>query len=161
MEYFEILWNNALGELEKTVSSISYATFIETITPIDIQNNKLILMTPSEHFANAVNGRLGDKVRDALARTNSGITDFSLFIGDKKEKYFEEKNERLSSDLPSSPIDPKLTFDSFVVGDSNRFICAAAKAVGWNCTSRRFLIRAPSSYARVMPSPVAMAELVV
>ncbi|MBS1314229.1 MAG: chromosomal replication initiator protein DnaA [Firmicutes bacterium] len=129
MEYFEILWNNALGELEKTVSSISYATFIETITPIDIQNNKLILMTPSEHFANAVNGRLGDKVRDALARTNSGITDFSLFIGDKKEKYFEEKNERLSSDLPSSPIDPKLTFDSFVVGDSNRFICAAAKAV--------------------------------
>ena len=68
MEYFEILWNNALGELEKTVSSISYATFIETITPIDIQNNKLILMTPSEHFANAVNGRLGDKVRDALAR---------------------------------------------------------------------------------------------
>ena len=101
MEYFEILWNNALGELEKTVSSISYATFIETITPIDIQNNKLILMTPSEHFANAVNGRLGDKVRDALARTNSGITDFSLFIGDKKEKYFEEKNERLSSDLPA------------------------------------------------------------
>ena len=86
MEYFEILLNNALGELEKTVSSISYATFIETITPIDIQNNKLILMTPSEHFANAVNGRLGDKVRDALARTNSGITDFSLFIGDKQGK---------------------------------------------------------------------------
>lgn len=134
MEYFEILWNNALGELEKTVSSISYATFIETITPIDIQNNKLILMTPSEHFANAVNGRLGDKVRDALARTNSGITDFSLFIGDKKEKYFEEKNERLSSDLPSSPIDPKLTFDSFVVGDSNRFICCGGEG---RCGSAR------------------------
>ena len=36
MESYEILWKTTLPELEKTVSSISYDTYISQLTPVDV-----------------------------------------------------------------------------------------------------------------------------
>ncbi len=133
MEGYEFLWKSALNELEKTVSSISFTTYIQILTPIDLNGNKIVLCAPNQMFAREIAARLVEKIRDALISTNSGITDFELYVGKGKEDYLKEiESANKEPEIISSPIDPKLTFDSFVVGSSNEYIYAAAKAVANN-----------------------------
>ncbi len=131
MESFEILWKTTLPELEKTVSSISMDTFISKLTPVDVVGDKIVLITENALFGKGVTGVMSNKIKDALSKVNKEITDFSIVVAKDKEEYLsivaEESAEKF--DDFGSPINPKFTFDSFVVGSSNEFLYAAAKAV--------------------------------
>lgn len=133
MESYKLYWDMALKELQVSVSPISYNTYIVNLKPIDVVGTKLILATVSETFASEVATRLHDKIREALKRTNTGLTDIELYVGDSKVDYLKKKGYSSPSDeIESTPINPKYTFDSFVVGSSNRYLFAAAKAVAEN-----------------------------
>ena len=133
MESYKLYWDMALKELQVSVSPISYNTYIVNLKPVDVIGTKLILATVSETFASEVATGLHDKIRDALKRTNTGLTDIELYVGDSKVDYLKRKGFTSSSDeIESTPINPKYTFDSFVVGSSNRYLYAAAKAVAEN-----------------------------
>ncbi len=131
MESYEILWKTTLPEIEKTVSSLSYESFISMLVPVDIVENKIILITKSQLFADRVIGMMGNHIKNALSKSNSSINDFQVYVADSKEDYLSKLTdaEREKIDNQGSPINPKFTFDSFVVGPSNEFIYAAAKAV--------------------------------
>ena len=133
MENYEIIWQRALAQLKVTVSTIAYSTYIEQLKPIDVVGTKLVLSTKSELFASEVAKRLLDKIRDALAVTNTGVTDIKLYVEGKESDYLEGKGIPQVQDEPDyTPINPKYTFDTFVVGSSNRYLYAAAKAVAEN-----------------------------
>lgn len=134
MESYEILWDKALKELQSTVSAISYSTYIEQLKPIDLINTKLILATKTEIFASEVASRLLDKIRAALRTADTGITDIELCVGDSREDYLAKKGYVIPrrEEVEETPINPKYTFDTFVVGSSNRYLYAAAKAVADN-----------------------------
>ena len=130
MENYEILWGKALDELKKTVSAISYSTYILQLKPVDLIGTTLVLTTKTEMFASEVAGRLQDKIRSALEVAETGITDIQLFVGDGKEDYLAQKGkQRVKEEVENTPINPNYTFDTFVVGESNRYMYAAAKAV--------------------------------
>ena len=130
MENYEIIWKQALPELENSISGINYATFITALTPIDIKGTKLVLLAKSEVHAGMARTKLKKIILSTLKRLNSGITEIEIFVGNSKEEYLLEVPEKESKpSIESAPIDPKFTFDSFVVGESNRYLYAAAKAV--------------------------------
>ena len=133
MENYEIVWQRALTQLKVTVSTIAYSTYIEQLKPIDIVGTKLVLSTKSELFASEVAKRLLDKIGDALAATNTGVTDIKLYVEGRDADYLESKGIPQAQDEPDyTPLNPKYTFDTFVVGSSNRYLYAAAKAVAEN-----------------------------
>lgn len=133
MENYEIVWQRALAQLKVTVSTIAYSTYIEQLKPIDIVGTKLVLSTKSELFASEVAKRLLDKIRDALAATNTGVNDIKLYVEGRDADYLEGKGIPQAQDEPDyTPLNPKYTFDTFVVGSSNRYLYAAAKAVAEN-----------------------------
>jgi len=125
MENYEILWKKTVEELEKNVARITYSTYIEKVKPVDLVGSTLILRTETQLFAKQIS-RLADKIIDAMKKANTGLTDFQLYVGTESEPVFSSGKEE---DSIASPIDPKYTFDSFVVGSSNRYVHAAAKAV--------------------------------
>lgn len=127
MESYEILWKTALPELEKTVSSMSYDTYAKILTPVDIVDSKLVFTTPTKTFiASLMEGPVHAKIREAIVKTTPEITDFVVFAEDEYKKPTDSDG---GAPVIGSPINPKFTFDSFVVGSSNEFIYAAAKAV--------------------------------
>lgn len=126
MENYEILWNKTLSVLSKNISGITYTTFIEKLKPVDLQSSTLILNTPSEMFASGA-VRVSEKILDAFTLAETGLTDFMIFVGKNSEPYFSSKKNE--AEELSMPIDPKYTFETFVVGQSNRYVDAAAKAV--------------------------------
>ena len=138
-ENYEILWEQTfLPELEKTVSALAYETYVKQITPVDLQGNKIVFCTKSKLFADTVNANnvngIGAKIKEVLLRSSTYITDFEVVVADNREEYLKllGDTERDATLDHGSPINPKFTFDSFVVGSSNEFIYAAAKAVAEN-----------------------------
>lgn len=132
MESYEILWKTTLPELENSVSSVSFETYIKQLVPVDIVGNKLILITPSNLFAETVvKPKMSEIICSALSKSNSEVTNFSVCVAKNREDYLKQLGETENDNLQnqSSPINPKFTFDSFVIGPSNELICAAAKAV--------------------------------
>lgn len=132
MESYEIIWKNALPELENSISTAHYRTFIKSLEPIDLVGSTLVLLTKAEVFAKTIRTNLQSKILEVLIKLNTGVTDIHIFQGSSKNEYLESKEETFGDNtikLESSPIDPKYTFDSFVVGGSNRYLYAAAKAV--------------------------------
>lgn len=133
MENYELLWKKALEELKKTVSNLNYSTFIELITPTDIIGRKLVLNVPAETVACriCVQTNLHEKILDALKTANTGITAIKITVGNSDEDYMKiyGKDEESGILETSMDINPKYTFDSFVVGSSNKFLYSAAKAV--------------------------------
>ncbi|MBQ9485576.1 MAG: chromosomal replication initiator protein DnaA [Clostridia bacterium] len=134
MESYEILWKTTLPELERTVSSISYDTYISQLTPVDIVGGRLVLCTQSKLFADTVSAKMKEKICDALKKSNADVADFSVVVANDREDYLKKYDEEAAEAVENhgSPVNPKFTFDSFVVGPSNEFIFAAAKAVAEN-----------------------------
>ncbi len=124
MESYKILWNKALIELEKTVSSISFSTYVKSLEAIDLDGGVLILQAPTRMYANFLT-KLSGKISDALEKA-SGVSEFKIYVQGAEKPFVSSRKEE--EDI-STPIDPKYTFESFVVGSSNRYLYAAAKAV--------------------------------
>jgi len=96
MESYEILWKTTLPELEKTVTSISYETFIAPLFAVDIVGGKLVLCAQNEIFVKAVMGeQLAGKIKDALAKSNSEITDFVVYAAKSREEYLAGRENGL------------------------------------------------------------------
>ena len=130
MESYEIIWKNALPELENSVFSMNYLLHIEKAVPIDIIDTTFVLMANTEVQASMLKKNLYEKILHALKKVNPEISEIKVFVGNNKKDYEASKlEESFKVQIESSPINPNYTFDSFVVGDSNRYLYAAAKAV--------------------------------
>ena len=131
MESYEILWKSVLGQLSTLVSSIFYDTFTVEVKPVDILGDKIILCTSRPLIKQTVESNTAGKIREALSKVNSEIVDFEIVIASDRDDYLKQIGEtaREELDIIGSLINPKFTFDSFVVGSSNEFIYSAAKAV--------------------------------
>lgn len=126
MENYEILWKNTKKRLEPPIlSSITYSTYIESLVAVDLVGSTLILHTKTQLFAKQA-FRLSDQIIGAMKSAETGLTDFQIYVGDEKTPAYSTQSDK---EEVSSPIDPKYTFDNFVVGNSNRYLYAAAKAV--------------------------------
>ncbi len=135
-ENYEGLWQRVfLPEIEKNITSIAYESFIKLLKPIDVRENTIILCTETKLIAETVtNNHIGSKMRQAIANCNNSINDFMVVVAKDRDDYLKQlgEEEKDSFETKGSPINAKFTFDSFVVGPSNEFIYAAAKAVAEN-----------------------------
>ena len=131
MQSYEIIWKTVLKELEVKLSHWTYETYVKPLKPIDIVDKTLVLMTNVQLNADFVNREtLKSKIVEAFIKTKTGVTNFEIFVGSNIEDYNSHKIEKAENPrVESLPIDPNYTFDNFVVGNSNRYLYAAAKAV--------------------------------
>ena len=132
-ETYEILWEQTLiPEIERTVTSIAFVTYVAGLTPVDIVGNKIVLIAPNALHVSAINGsNIGTQIRESILKCNSYVTDYEILVAKDKNEYMksldEDNKERATTQ--GMPINPKFNFENFVVGSSNEFIYAAAKGV--------------------------------
>ena len=134
MESYEILWNNSLVDLQNSMIPTSFELFIATLTPVDLIENKLVLWSQTDMIAETVNTKYSENIRNAVIKASSGVvSDYEIVVGKNKDTALKQAiQEPAKTNFSGSPINPKFTFSSFVVGESNRLIYAAAKAVALN-----------------------------
>ncbi|HEY8443570.1 MAG TPA: chromosomal replication initiator protein DnaA [Clostridia bacterium] len=133
---YDSLWAEVLQELETTISAVSFDVFIKTMKPLTIKDEKLVLVCETNANKAVIVKNYQDKINAAIAKIYPHLS--SLIITSAEKDEFINKPEEFidhsySVELPlSSVFNPKYTFDTFVVGKSNQFVYAAARAVTEN-----------------------------
>ena len=130
MESYEIIWKDVLPCIQGKMSTINYSFIIERLVPVDLSGTKLVLMTRSNVYTKLASSKILDIIKTALAEKHTGVTDVEIVVGENKGDYISQKSDSgVTLEIEGSQVDPQYTFDNFVVGGSNRFLYAAAKAV--------------------------------
>ena len=115
--------------LQTEVTSISYNTWIKNLEIDSINNNKIILIAQSKMQKDAIEARFFDLILNTFNYITNTSCEISII-----EKT-EEVKEPIKTDFSNaetysnSCLNPKYTFDNFVVGNNNKFAHAAALAV--------------------------------
>lgn len=133
-----LVWDNALRYLSTNnkISQITYDVWIKNLEPIDIKNYTFVLAAPSNSHKNRIlTSNLKKEITAAVNQAHSAISAIEIVVGSTEAELqdvtpaIEESKEE---EIVSSSFNPKYTFDTFVVGSSNQFVAAAAKAVAEN-----------------------------
>ena len=123
---FELLWNKIKERAEKLVNPVTYSAYIEGLEPVDVINKKIVLRASTEMVAGVVTKNT-EKLREAIVSAEIGLTDFALVVEGSETYSIDDATDL--TDTPDVALDKRFTFDSFVVGSSNKFVFAAAKSV--------------------------------
>ncbi|MBE7062624.1 MAG: chromosomal replication initiator protein DnaA [Clostridia bacterium] len=120
------IWNHALPLIEEEVTPVGYQTWILSIEPLNIENGFLNVSVPTDVNKNMVDHRYKELIQNAVYEVTGTRCTLVVHIG--VQEKIKKEEEKAARNL-GMPLNPKYTFDSFVVGGSNRFAHAASLAV--------------------------------
>ena len=149
------LWNRTLihiRDYEPDMKETSYQSWFVPLKVVDFKNGKICLGTGTGFILDWINNNYHDMVAEHLSVVSDGeVTDFKMVllapdgsydpeegeIGEKEDFSPTVKNNGIRvdqkmeeiDDLYTTSLNPRYTFDTFVVGDNNRFAHAASLAV--------------------------------
>lgn len=122
------LWGKTLKLIQTEVTDVSYSTWFEPLTPLRMENNQLKLGTNND-FAKKI---LEDRYRHLIENAFNKISDQSCEVIISLSTEDDSSDERIPQEeklISNNTLNPKYTFDKFVIGNSNRFAHAASLAV--------------------------------
>ena len=119
------VWDNVLRQLKKDLSETTITTWFDELTAVDIRENTFYLHCPNDFKKRYIESLFVKNIRSVLQDIFS--MEFEVKILDSTELLVfqggaeQRKNERFTSE--------EFTFDTFVVGPSNKLAYAASQAV--------------------------------
>lgn len=125
------IWDQVLNLMKVELTEVSFNTWLKTIEPISISSDTIILAAPNEFTKGILVGRYLNLIKNAVKHVTKKDynvqfiipgEEYSLNIGQSIVQENIENNQR-------AQLNPKYTFDTFVIGNSNRFAHAASLAV--------------------------------
>jgi len=131
------IWKETLSYISSEITAVAYMLWIDSLTPVCVKDNTLILLAPSLHAKITVNKNYKESIRKALDKTKSSLFDLDIIIDEEANYYTAEIDAaRRASPLMETPAPKKqpqfiarYTFDNFVVGESNKLAYHASQSV--------------------------------
>ena len=122
------IWSVVMDSLSQELTQTAINTWFSDCTPIEINNNTLIVHTTSDFKRSIIQARFEKTICAKLYDLFSCPFELVVLAGDDELLEYREKR-------PSAEEMPEMdgyTFDRFIVGPSNKFAHAAAIAVSQN-----------------------------
>ena len=127
------LLTKAKDLLKEEMTTISYTTWIKNLEIQSINDNKIVLIALSKMQKDAIESRLYDLVSNTfnfITNKNCEIEIIEKTEDNQSQFFQEEKTDFVNTEnYSNSFLNPKYTFDNFVIGNNNKFAQAAAFAV--------------------------------
>ena len=131
------LWQKMLTRLETVISAVDFDVWIKTLEPVQSSDGRLVLCAPSAKIRAFVTERFKDVMVRALNEINPLLFDAVIIDPVDRDSYSEkevyavppEPDPEAFAKIEHTAFNPKYNFENFVVGKSNRYMCAAAQAV--------------------------------
>ena len=132
------LWGRIQGILKAEIGDDAYNAWISNLTFKRIEDGNVLFAARTPFVRDWVRRHYADRIRDLWIREGQNV--FSVDIAVAKGAAASTKTEALSpeavdgapgvvTDSFGAVLDPRYSFDSFVVGKSNELAYAAAKRV--------------------------------
>lgn len=135
MNVVEENWNHILNKmkLEYSSSNLAYSTWIEPLTVYEVADNTVYILVELEGSLEHIENKYKLPFKVCIAEVTgheyevSFVTKDNVVIQQKKTDI--AKNKKLNAIFEKANLNPKYTYDTFVVGNNNKFAHAASLAV--------------------------------
>ncbi|MBT5186308.1 MAG: chromosomal replication initiator protein DnaA [Kordiimonadaceae bacterium] len=143
----DMQWNNVLDYLRADFDENTYKSWFKPLALINVEDDRAIMAAPTRFMRNWLMSNFEDRLKGAWNRANADVHDIEIVVlsgfkgADKEEeareiskksKSTKTKAKVMSNNEFGAPLDPRFTFDSFVLGKSNELAYAAARRVAEN-----------------------------
>ena len=138
----EVLWSNFLKQVKDELSSISYDTWFAETTLYKLEDGVAYIIVPmpihKKHLQDNYYDLISNKINEVVGDPYK--LKFILKEEIEAEEKHNERNtienignsEQIVEEKFKNNLQTKYTFDTFIVGDSNKFAHAAALSVAEN-----------------------------
>ena len=134
------IWNNILLETEAKVSTLAYVLYINTLKPVGIYKDRLILLAETRTLRDIVLHNYKETLKKCTNLVFPSIIDIEVIteaavphLGSVQQEVDIPVSDNYMSETDERPnIISQYTFDNFVVGKSNEYAVAIAKSVAEN-----------------------------
>lgn len=126
------LWDKTLQLIKGELSPPSFNAFFKQIKPLQIQSNTIILLVPNDFTKGILEDRYLNLIESSVNQLSLKKYDIKFVLSENEVKGLDkdqliEEDKKSKKNYPN--LNPKYTFDTFVIGNSNRFAHAACVAV--------------------------------
>jgi chromosomal replication initiator protein len=134
----ESLWSEVAGRLRGALNDTTYGTWFGEVAGLELSDEHFVVAVPNDFTRNWIEGHFLDLIGAAIRDVTGSEKPVELRILETEPAGREDGAtgpapapiiERLHHRAESGGFNAKYTFDSFVIGSSNRFAHAAALAV--------------------------------
>ena len=117
--------------LKNEVTKIAYETWIRDLDIESADNNNIVLIASNAFQKESILSRYHDLLKNTFNYITNRNCELQIVLKDDVTEEELKVAKQLSNPITSYPstLNPKYTFDTFVVGNNNRFAHAAALSV--------------------------------
>ena len=133
-----VSWPSIVSELKKSLDKDTFQNWIKPIS-YESQNDKtLVLAVPTRFLRDWIIKNYAPVIKRVCLDQGSSISKLAIIVKEKNKRIIpgteaiyqdKEDDEDTYYDDISAPLDPKFTFDNFIVGKPNELANAAAQRV--------------------------------
>ena len=148
LEFGDSTWGRLKKDLRKIVGDTAYNNWIKQLTFLSYDKDTISLSVPTKFLRDWIVNNYADKIKGECYKYNQNILKIKIvvkpvggrivpgtariFKNDDKNLYNTldiRKNQPSSTNDFGAPLDPRFTFDNFVVGKPNELAFAASQRV--------------------------------
>jgi len=133
------LWQSVLAQMQLTISQANFATWFKNTEITSFQGNKICVLVPNSFVKEWLQNKYNKNILKSLHDLDEKIKEVEYVIGkakaqeEKKEEFILPESDQLEfqelSVNPETHLNPRYTFDTFIVGPFNELPHAAGIAV--------------------------------
>jgi chromosomal replication initiator protein len=125
----EGLWSEVSSRLRGALNETTYRTWFDHVEGVALSDDEFVLSVPNEFTRDWIEGHFLGLIRAAIGDATGQERSVQLAVAEAGGGEPASDTEVRRKEVPPGGLNPKYTFDSFVIGSSNRFAHAAALAV--------------------------------
>lgn len=127
-------WDHIINSLKEEfeISNVSFKTWIVPLKPCSLVNDTLSIYTPDDKFVSYLNKKYSEMLKVTIEEVTGLECNIKFVSGDQEDHTPEQnvKKEPVNTQAASGAnLNPRYTFDTFVVGANNNLAHAASLAV--------------------------------
>ena len=125
-------WDDFLNIIKSKLSSVSYDTWFKDTSLSKITNDSIDILVPMSFHKDFLNKNYYDLIDSIITSLTGKIYDINFVVEDdivNNDIVVNNNISKKNNDNFQTNLNPQYTFDTFVIGDSNRFAQTAAVAV--------------------------------
>lgn len=124
----EQIWSASLTYIKNEINSaVGFNTYIKDIVPLSFDGINFVVGVSTSICKNMIDIRYTDIIEKCISRITASEVKLNIVLKDEyKEPEIKEEIKPEMKNNPSSGLNPRYTFDNFVVGTSNEYATAIA-----------------------------------
>jgi len=123
----EEIWRQILDCMKGKLTALAFETWFGSAKPLGVNQNKIVVEVPNEFYIDWIEEHYGELIEEA--KEVLGFKNLKITLRPSPRREEIKLQEKKLVQRPETGLSTRYSFENFVVGKSNEFAYAAAKAV--------------------------------